>query len=512
MTNIYPNQQITVDTGNNQEIVVVQSVTATTFTAYFQLAHSISTPISASTRQGHAVNLMTVAFDIAWFAGDGDNPNRLYYSKTTNPEAVPPENWIEIGTPADPIMATVFFSGQLFVLTQSRIYRVIIPYAGATPTPYPTASRHGLFANFAFCISEGLIPYLSKDGIYIFQGSVSQYATEVIEWLFADKEPNLGPVPAQAPATAQNTIMAFTKNEFYVSYLDVNGTQRRVSYDFKANRWRNDDVPATAMFYEEDTDELVIGDQLGMIYRDRRGDSYVSPNFSHGGSFFNAPINISLQTGAQDQGLPNNDKSYNELTLDMDCPDPVNISLIFDDGKLAPLVVATNVTTIGRQRVYFPINAGVGQVSKNVILLISGGVGITGPAHFYYWHIKAAVEAEWRESFDSYFLKQGTDRFKVWKQCWVEYVAPDPAGITFSVYTEGSTTPTFTFNVPQTTVRTSKRIRFPATKAKIWRVIGTSPSKFRLYSESFVEYKEVNTASGYQKENFGSAVSAQGSV
>src|SRR5208337_4405076 len=208
MTNIFPNQQITVDSGNNQEIVVVQSTTPTTFTAYFQLAHSISAPITASTRQGHAVNLMTIAFDIAWFAGDPDNPNRLYYSKTTNPEAVPPQNWIEIGTPSDPIMAIVFFSGQLFVLTQSRIYRVIIPYAGATPTPYPTASRHGLYANFAFSISEGLIPYLSKDGIYIFQGSISQYATEVIEWLFADKEPNLGPVPAQAPATAQNTIMA----------------------------------------------------------------------------------------------------------------------------------------------------------------------------------------------------------------------------------------------------------------------------------------------------------------
>src|SRR5208337_728314 len=325
------------------------------------------------------------------------------------------------------------------------------------------------------------------------------YATEVIEWLFADKEPNLGPVPAQAPATAQNTIMAFTKNELYVSYLDVNGVQRRVAYDFKSPRWRNDDVPATAMFYEEDTDELVIGDQNGMIYRDRRGDFYISPN-AGGTGFVNTPINISLQTGAQDQGLPLNDKSYNELTLDMDCPDPVDVSLIFDDGKMT--LDLGSFQTMGRQRLYIPINAGAGRLSKNVILLISGAIGITGPAHFYEWHIKAAVEAEYRESFDSYWIKFGTDEFKFIKQGWFEYQAADPAGISFAVYTEGNmTTPVFTFNLPQATVRRSEERRFPATKGKVWRMIGTSPSKFRLYGESFVEWKPVTAAKGYAKEN-----------
>jgi len=511
MANIYQNQILTIDQGLPQEEnVTVISTTASTFTAYFQTTHSNGSSVSADSRQGQPVNLATIAFDQAWLAGDPNNPNRLYYSKVTNPEAFPPENWIEIGTPADPITSIVFFRGQIFVFTEARIYRVIIPYPGAVPAPYPTSSRHGLYALFAFCISEGLIPYLSQDGIYIFTGDSSQYATQVIEWLFADKEPNLGPVPEQDPTQAANTVMAFTKNEFYVAYTDKTGTQRRVSYDFKNGTWRNDDVGATAMFFEEDTEELVIAENDdGMIYRDRRGDvdiDIVSP-----GTVGPIPVNINLQTACQDQGLSLNSKSYNELALDVDWPSPLEVTLLFDNGT-SPLPLGSFQTT-GRQRLAIPINAGVGRVSQNVVLQITGSMGLEGPGHFYNWYIKAAVEAEIRESFDTYWAKLGTDEYKIIKQGQFEYVAADPGGINFSVYVEGNLlTPAYTFNLPQASVRTAVRIRFPALKAKIWRFIATSATPFQLYGESFVEFKPITLNKGYAKENLGAMITAQGSV
>jgi hypothetical protein len=503
MANIFPNQQLTIDTGSAQEIVIVQSTTFSSFTAFFQNAHPATAIVAASTRSGHAVNLATVAFNQAWLAGDADNPNRLYYSKINNPEACPPQNWIEIGTPADPIMAVVFYNSQLFVLTQSRIYRVIIPFPGAVPNPFPTASRHGLFANFAFCISESEIPYLSKDGCYLFQGNNSFYATDVIEWLLADKEPNLGPVPEQDPARAVNSIMGYTKNEFFISYLDKNSIQRRLVFDVLKKRWRNDDVPATAMFYEEDTTEFVIGRSNGMIYLDRRGDV-------DGEASSNSPININLQTSAKDQGFPLNDKNYNELSLDVDTGNqPLSVSLLFDNGK-TPVSIGT-VQTNGRQRVPFPVKGGIGQLSQNVSLLVTGQA--TVPVHFFNWYIKAAVEAEFRDSFDSYWAKLGTDEYKVCKQGWFEYVAPDPGGIFFSVYIEGNmNAPMYTFALPQTTVRTAKRIRFLAVKAKIWRFVGFSASQFQLYGESFIEFKPVTLNKGYAKQNLGSMITAQGSV
>lgn len=504
MANIFPNQQLVIDQGlNSQETVIVQSVTSTQFTAYFQLAHSAGSTVNASARQGTPVNLMTIAFDMAWFAGDPNNPNRLYYSKINNPEATPPQNWIEIGTPADPIMAVVFYSGQLYVKTNSRVWRVIIPFPGATPTPYPTASRQGLVANFAFCIAEGIIPFLSKDGVYIFTGQLSRYSSEVVEWLLADKEPNLGPVPEQDPTQAVNSLMAYYKNEIFLSYLDKAAVQRRLVYDVINNRWRNDDVPATAMFYEEDTKELVIGRNNGMIYRDRRGDVDTEQNGP-------VPINIILQTGAQDQGFPLHDKVFNEFTLDFDSGGQnINVSLLFDNGSSA--VSLGTISSSGRSRIPLPINSGQGRTSQNVVLLITGSV--TSPVHFYNWYIKAAVEVEYRDTFDSYWVKQGTDHWKIWKQGWFEYVAPDPAGITFSVYLEGNTTtPAFTFSLASTSVRTAKRVRFPATKAKIRRIVATSPSRFQLYGESFIEWKDITTDSGYQRENLGSMLTAQGSV
>lgn len=513
MANIFKNQLLTVDSGNKQEIVIVQSVTATSFAAYFQLSHSIATTIAASTRSGHSVNLVTIAFDQAWFAGDLDNPNRLYYSKVTNPEAVPPQNWIEIGTPADPIMNIVFFSGQIFVETQARFFRVIIPFPGATPTPYPTGARHGLAANFANCIAEGLIPYLSQDGMYVFTGENSSYASEVIEWLLANKEPNLGPVPEQDPiqlvnaVQTQDTIMAFYKNEVFIAYHNKLGTITRLIFDLTKRRWRNDDVQANSMYFEEDTQTLLFGRTTGMIFQDRIGDVDLG---IVGAGIGSLPININIQTGAKDQELPLNDKVYNELSLDVDTGgQSLSVSLLFDDG-LSTLPLGTFSTT-SRDRVYIPINAGQGRISQNVALLITGSV--TSVIHLYKWHIKAATEAEFRETFDSYWSKFGTDEWKFLKQGWFEYVAPDPAGITFAVYIEGNTvTPAYTFTLPQATTRTTERVRFPAVKATVWRMVGISPSKFRLYGESFVEFKSITNDKGYNRENLGQMVTAQGSV
>jgi len=92
-------------------------------------------------------------------------------------------------------------------------------------------------------------------------------------------------------------------------------------------------------------------------------------------------------------------------------------------------------------------------------------------------------------------------------------VAPDPGGINFSMYIEGNTeTPAYTFNLPQTLTRKTERVRFPAVKATLWRLIGISASPFQAYGESFVEFKVITQDSGYQKENLGQMISAQSSV
>jgi hypothetical protein len=523
MVNIYPNQQLTVGVGTTQEIVIVQSTTGTTFTAFFQSAHGSGDPVTAETRCGTPVNVATIAFDQAWFAGDPNNPNLLYYSNTTEPESCPETNYIEIGVPSDPIMAIIPLKGQIFIITSTRIWAVAV-YPGITPTAYPTASRHGLLNKWAWCIAENQIWYRSADGIYVFNGNDSQYVSAPVEWLFADKEPNLGPMPTDGvvlnpppSADLQTIFMAYNRNEIFYCYQAVGGAQVRMIYDYVYKRWRPDTAPTTitSMYTEEDTQFFLYGDSTGLIYLDRTGDLDVGSIVS--GHAVITPIPIALETPAIDQGAPKNNKIYNEFTLDVDTGgQSLTATLVFDNGRSTQSSESFAFSSAGRTQLQFVINSGDGVAAKNVTLQISGNVGSTGnPAHFYEWHIKAAVDAEFRQSMDSYWVKFGTDAYKLLKQMYAEYTAQDPGGISVSLYADGSATPYFTFTLPQSTptgvTRTVKQVRFPDQKFKSFRMVATSSSDFQMYGDSFLEWKPLTTEKGYAQAKLGK-ITAEGNV
>jgi hypothetical protein len=217
-----------------------------------------------------------------------------------------------------------------------------------------------------------------------------------------------------------------------------------------------------------------------------------------------------VQTPCLDQGLPRNDKIYNELMLDVDTGGVEQVvALLFNNGTLPEGFV---VSTVGRQQVTFPINNGDGFVSKNVAFQFSGQVVPTnGPVHLYQWHIKAAVDAEQRKNFDSYWVKFGTDEFKLVKQAYFEYINSGSLPIVFNVFTEGQDTPVYTFTLPASVTRVSVKVRFPAVKAKLWRFVGVSTEDFKLYGQSFIEWKPISTGKGYQKMELGQ-ISAQSGV
>jgi hypothetical protein len=515
-TSFFRRQVVIVDTGANQEIVLIKQVFSTTqFSAFFQLTHAPGVPVVISTKPEQGMNLAAMAFEQAFVAGDPLNPNRLYYSKPQTPSAFPPQNYIEIGVPSDPIMAVIGVRGQLFAFTQSRIYRILSVGSG-TPDPIPTGSRHGLAANFAWAIAEDGIYYLSFDGVYIFTSDDSMYVSEPIEWLLADKQPNLGPVQQLNQSFRPNSIAAYCKGEFFLCYYGQDFLKHRLIYDTIHKRWRNDDVSCDAMFFEEDTAELVISEMGdGMVYTDRRSD-WDQEGFV-GGILQSNPIPLNLLTPSYDQGAPRNDKIYNEFMIDADTGGTtLTITLLFDNGA-TPLVLGT-INNVGRQQTNFRINNGDGQISKNVAVQVTGSVSPTAqPTHLYEWHIKAAVDAESRKSYDSYWSKMGTDEFKFVKQAYFEYSTSGNDAIVFYVYLEGVTgqksvpPAAYLFSLPPSTSRASVKVRFPANKAKLWRFTAVSASDFKLFGESFIEYKPVCNDKGYGKMTLGQ-ISAQGGV
>jgi hypothetical protein len=491
---VTPNQILTVGSGDRQETVTVISYNANTgqFQAFFQFQHQIGEAITADTQQNTPVYIAEIAFQMAWLAGDPNNPHIAYYSKPENPEAIPPENTLEIGTPDQPIMAFVFFSGQLYVFTSATMYIIFAPGA-AIPNPIPTSVAHGLASTWGICeVEGGRIWYQSYDGVYVCQGFGSIYASKLVEWL--PRGQALGPVSPYDTDLVNATLMEFRQNEVFVSYVNQTSNYSRIMYDTTYDRWRDDDVPATALLHELDTDLLIIGLPNGFVYIDRIGD-YDDGGWT-GGVQTKVPIALNFQTPSLDQGFPKAEKVYQELTIDVDTNgQDVSATLLFDFGETV-VSVSTTINTTERQQVQLPINGGDGQRSLNVALQVEGS--ITEVVNFYEWHIRGEVDAERRTSFDSYWQKYGTDEWKFGKQGWFEYETPGGQPITVSVYMDGDMgSPRFTFTLPAVTKRATNRIRFPAWKYSTIRFIATSPGDFKLYAESEVETKPIVHDKGY---------------
>jgi hypothetical protein len=365
----------------------------------------------------------------------------------------------------------------------------------------PTGIKHGVVGNFAWALTETYLFYVSYDGLYITDISTSQYFTRDQEWIWTNQP--FGPVPPIPSANLADMFLTFSGRNVYASYTDASGKAHRLIFDMAFTRWRNDDQGVsdiTAMNGEDDTGALVIGKQNGMVYLDRSGtqdiDGYALgvPNI--------VAINFNLQTTQLDfgDGKAKASKVFNELTLDW-CTNgqPVDVTLLFDDGETI-LDLGTFQTGNVREQTQININAGAGQRSLNVGIMLSGSV--TMPVVFYECHIRAVIEAEYRKSWDTYELVFGTPEFKLIKQGWFVYSAPDPAGITVNAYTESSTVPAFSFNLESSATRRSARVRFPATKFKIARFTGTSPSDFQMYADSELEVKPLCSGKGYGRQPF----------
>jgi len=489
-----------------------------TFVADIQYAHSNGDPVSASTQPNTPMNLAAIANDVLWMAGDPNNPNILYYSLRFQPETFPVENFIEVGSPSDPIMALVNYNGTLYVFTRKKVYYVV--GAGTvSPEAIPLPARHGLAFNFAWTLTPGGIAYMSQDGIYELRGGVDVYLSEQVEWIFQGRSNGpLAPIfpPDAIPAnsyqlTTDEPIMAYHNHEIFVAYTagtSANKLRRRLIYHDIYKRWRPDSVQAEAMLLQGDLGTLLISilDDSANVYLDRQNGGQDFYGYDNSQNQILKAVNWTLQTPQLDQSendpsLSKRFKVYNEFTLDFDSQSGVvTPTLLFDSGKSSLGVVPATMSTTGRAQVQGDINLGLGRSSQNCGLLITGSTAVN-PTTLYKVHIRATPEAEYRRSFDTYWTKWGTDEFKFAKQGWWEWTCADPAGITVNVYLEGSPLPTFTFTLPQALTRTTKRVRMPVMTSRLWRVTGiTSAGDFQIYNESHLEVKTITSEKGYAKQ------------
>ena len=342
--------------------------------------------------------------------------------------------------------------------------------------------------------TEEAIYYQAIDGIRAFAGGASTYLTQDQEFIFQGI--GSSPIVEADQTQLSKTVAAYWKNQLFFSYVGIDSLRHRVFLHTVYKRWRNDDEPATSILLEADTNTLVFGTPDGLVKQDRIG---VVDETNNAGTLVNSPIQMNMQLGYMDQGMPVEQKEYQQFTLDANTNgQTVTVTLLFNDADVtnAFSVVIGTINTPGRQRVNINLNGGQGLQAYKVSLKL------TCPAiqavYIYQATIRALQLAMTRKSSDSYVLKQGTDESKLTKQGYFEYTSTTP--IFFTITYDDPAWPPFSFTLPSSNGnRVVTRVRFPAVKQRWLRAVSTSSADYMIWSDSALETKPICQGKGYEK-------------
>lgn len=481
-------QIVNIGTPSNLEQTTVVTGGTGAFTAWVQLTHAWGEPVEAYSIPGQPCTLSAWAYDTRWLAGDPNNPHYLYYCPKGYPENCPPQNYIPVGSPSSPIVAIVNQRGTLFVGTLGDTWYQVFP--GTPPYAQTTASKHGPVASLGWCLDENQILYEAQDGIRTFRGVDGPYLSLPIEWLWRNN--SMTPVPLIDTTQLSSVLAALWNTDVWFSYLGQDGLRHRLIWSNVYKRWRCDNVQVCAMNLEADTNLLTYAKPMTIdgvsgwaVCYDTFDRDYDDGGWV-GGELVQLPVPVSAQTPYLDQGAPNNPKQYSVLTIDAN-PNGQTLTpfLLFDDNNGTVLPAAldpASFTGAVRAKFQFKINADLGQQAYRCSLGVSGSV-LAAPV-LYQANVYADVLADLRAGFDSYWQRFGTDGSKFAKQVFADYTSL--AGLTLSLYADGSDTAYYSVTLPANPNRTQvpMRVRLPAQLFRLLRVTvaGASGSQFQIWS------------------------------
>jgi hypothetical protein len=341
------------------------------------------------------------------------------------------------------------------------------------------------------------------------------YKTLPVEWIFRGNPECL---PPQAdPTQFSQSILAYYNNVVYCSYVSLNAGQRyRLDYDTQYLRYRNDDVAATAMLWETDTNAFLVGKEISpgnyAVVQDQVGD-YDDGGWN-AGQLVKTPINLTIQHPYRDLGKPHQAKNWNMLETDCNTQNQVlNTTLLFEDGSIS-IPLATINTGTNRVKAELIVTGagedeGGGQEAYRASILHT--IAVTTAVTLYQEAIHAALLVEERASWECYWVKFGTDDSKFAKESYWDYTSPVPINV--SLYADGSTTPYFIFQLLAQPNRAVIRVRHgnvnsgaTAFTFRTWRAIAivdssTDPlQSFQFWANPKVLWKPIGQHSYQMKE------------
>ena len=285
-----------------------------------------------------------------------ENPNRVYYSKIQQPEAVPLLNYVDAGSRANEILRVIPLRDSVFILKEDGVYRII--------GEDPSSLRVSLFDNTIKLLSlESAVEMNNQIYCYTDQGiaAISDNGVEVISR------------PIEDQIQQREIIQNFFTTSFGVSYE----VDRK--YLFYCKALATDSFPTEAYVYNFFTNawtKYIQDRSCGIVYDNR------------------------LYMGGIDGYIYRERKALNSSDY---VDDSYNITISSINGNILTLASATNIAInqVIRQSAVFSV---VTDVSGNDVTLESSA-GFTTGAAISYEPIESILEWSQNDSQNPGILK-----------------------------------------------------------------------------------------------------------
>lgn len=206
-----------------------------------------------------------VEFQGAFFlCRDERHPDYLWYSRRFEVEYWPPENFLKIGNPSDPLLCAIPQVGFLGVFTPLTKYRVFGNHSSGFAYLEALNTRGTSSPQAVLATSRGTL-FWAKDGIWA-TNFVSADQELSVAWqpLFDHQELN-GYFPIDW-TQAHTFSLAEYKRRLYAGYTDTTGQLLMAVYAEETSQWYFYTHPARSLFYDEAGEQLLMGGVDGIVY------------------------------------------------------------------------------------------------------------------------------------------------------------------------------------------------------------------------------------------------------
>lgn len=380
---------------------------------------------------------------VAW--GGAAHPRRVYYTPafknwyfpgSTNGAA---GNWFDA---KDDVLNCTAKGNTLCIYTRTGIERVPgdIDENAAEPVrgDFGLASARGL-------VSAGPVDYLyTREGLARFNGDSGELISPKLEpimhddYYFVARGDTLLHAPfSRISADLETLSMALRSGRIWVSALDEAGVRQTWIYKIDSQKWVKDRRQIYNYLNDRERGELI-----GCFWKNRAGSAYYGAHSLDDATNDVGPagagMDLAWHSSYDDQSFPENEKVYDDLTLDLDTAGQnMSVFAYTNNGELAGDKIAVgSVNTATRQPVTLRLNtaSGPGIRGRNLAVRLECAHTATDPvlihnvfAHYY-------VEPRKARNFDTGEIDLGSPWVKQLDQVLLNLVATQP--VTWKLYSE----------------------------------------------------------------------------